>query len=94
VFLARIKYQLYFEAKILLRKTDIDGLINHSHGRFQFVDVNIDDIIYRLINIYAPNDDRDRCEFFEDVYPYVMTTNNKIFGGDFNCIGNPKIDIF
>jgi hypothetical protein len=31
-----------------------------------------------LINIYAPNDDRDRCEFFEDVYPYVMTTNNKI----------------
>jgi hypothetical protein len=21
-----------------------------------------------------------------------MTTNNKIFGGDFNCIGNPKID--
>ena len=78
-----ISYNLNFN--VIKYHKDLDG-------RFQFVDVNIDDIIYRLINIYAPNDDKDRCEFFEDVYPYVMTTNNKIFGGDFNCIGNPKID--
>ena len=30
-------------------------------GRFQFVDIDIDEIIYRLININAPNDDRDWC---------------------------------
>ena len=61
-------------------------------GRFQFVDVLIDGIPFRLINIYAPNNNVLRKEFFDDIYPFIMSKNMKILGGDFNCIDNPSID--
>ena len=61
-------------------------------GRFQFVDVSIDNVLYRLINIYAPNNKVERKDFFDDIYPFLITRNVKIFGGDFNCIENLKLD--
>ena len=61
-------------------------------GRFQYVDVLINSIKYRLINIYCPNDSCERKEFLNDIYPFIMCNYNKIFAGDFNCIDKPKID--
>jgi hypothetical protein len=34
----------------------------------------------------------ERKEFFEVVYPFILTKDCKIFGGDFNCIINSKLD--
>ena len=56
-------------------------------GRFQFVDVSIDNVIYRLINVYAPNNKVEGKDFFfDDISPFLITQNIKIFDGDFNCI--------
>ena len=57
-------------------------------GRFQYID--IDCIPYWLLNIYAPTNECERKELFEDVYPFILTKNCIIFGGDFNCIINSK----
>ena len=74
----------------------LDFKINKFHrdleGRFQYIDVDIDCIPYRLLNIYAPTNECERKEFFEDVYPFILTKDCKIFGGDFNCIINSKLD--
>ena len=61
-------------------------------GRFQYIDVKINNVNYRLLNVYAPNDESERREFFNDIYPYVLTNNCKIFSGDFNCIMNSNLD--
>ena len=61
-------------------------------GRFQYIDIVIDNVPYKLINIYAPTNSVLRKEFFDDIYPYIMSQNMKIIGGDFNCIDNPLID--
>lgn len=61
-------------------------------GRFLFVDLLIENIPFRLINIYAPNKELDRKEFFNDLTKYVVCNKNVILGGDFNCILNSKYD--
>ena len=50
-----------------------------------------------LINVYAPNKDKDLLEFLKNLLVTLQKENldsdeNIIMGGDFNCPLNPAID--
>ena len=54
----------------------------------------VDDKVYVLVNIYAPNKDKDSIPFFKKLHTLLQTENldsaeNIIVGGDFNCPLNP-----
>ena len=57
-----------------------------------YVDVSLSNTSVRIINIHAPNDEKERKLFFEDLYPFLLTKIHIILGGDFNCVTDIKID--
>ena len=66
-------------------------------GRYIIVKAVIKDKTYVLINIYAPNKDKDLINFFKNLFAILQKENleseeNIIIGGDFNCPLNPEID--
>ena len=66
-------------------------------GRFIIVKAEIADTTYVLINIYAPNKDKEIVNFFQDLTTVLKKENldteeNIIVGGDFNCPINPITD--
>ena len=73
-----------------LRSKTIDAL-----GRYIILKVEIKDKIYVLINIYAPNKDKDSFKFFADLLArmkYLDEEENIIIGGDLNCPLNTILD--
>ena len=73
------------EIKITKYYLDLDG-------RLVYVDVCYCNINFRIITVYAPNDEKDRNVFFEELYPFLVTKNHIILGGDFNCVSDVKLD--
>ena len=66
-------------------------------GRFIILKADIKDKTYVLINVYAPNKDKDLISFFNNLLAMLQRENldsedNIIIGGDFNCPLNPEID--
>ena len=68
-------------------------------GRFIILKADIKDKAYTyvLINVYAPNKDKDLISFFSNLLATLQKENldsedNIIIGGDFNCPLNPEID--
>ena len=66
-------------------------------GRYIIVKAVIQDKTYVLINIYAPNKDKDIINFFKNLFAVLQKENleseeNIIIGGDFNCPLNPELD--
>lgn len=66
-------------------------------GRFIILKADIKDKTYVLINVYAPNKDKDILSFFNNLLATLQKENldsedNIIIGGDFNCPLNPEID--
>ena len=66
-------------------------------GRFTILKAESADTTYVLINIYAPNKDKEIAKFFQDLTTVLKKENldteeNIIVGGDFNCPINPIID--
>ena len=77
-----VKEQLDF--KLISLKTD-------SLGRYIFLETEIQDSSFFLLNIYAPNKCAEQCVFFskltEDVKDFVTDADRSIIvGGDFNVI--------
>ena len=59
--------------------------------------VDIEDKVYVLVNIYAPNKDKVTCKFFQSLHNTLQSEDldceeNIICGGDFNCPLNPMLD--
>ena len=59
--------------------------------------IQIDDKVYVLVNIYAPNKDKDLIQFFRKLHGLLQmedldSEENIILGGDFNCPLNPALD--
>ena len=58
--------------------------------------MDIKDKTYLLINIYAPNKDKDFLTFFNKLVAILQKENleseDTIIGGDFNCPLNPVVD--
>ena len=66
-------------------------------GRFIILKADIKGKTYVLINVYAPNKDKDILSFFNNLLATLQKENldsedNIIIGGDFNCPLNPEID--
>ena len=66
-------------------------------GHFIILKAEIADTTYVLINIYAPNKDKEIVKFFKDLTAVLKKENldteeNVIVEGDFNCPINPVID--
>ena len=66
-------------------------------GRYLMIKAEIKDIMYILINIYAPNKDTNIVNFFNNLLMTLRKNDfdeeeNIIIGGDFNCPLNPLLD--
>ena len=71
---------------------DVKHIDFDSFGRYVCVDLKFNDYEIRCISIYAPNNEKERKDFFQDIYKLFVTKNAIILGGDFNCVGNLEYD--
>ena len=85
----------------ILFKNGIDCTINHKivdlDGRYITLKACIQDKDYVLINVYAPNKDKDQVNFFNNLLSILQNENldsvdNIILGGDRNCSLDPLLD--
>ena len=79
-----------FDFKLISSKTD-------SLGRYIFLEAEIQDSSFVLLNIYAPNKCAEQCVFFsklnEDLKDFVMDADKSIIvGGDLNVIFDQDLD--
>ena len=63
-----------------------------DHGRYVIIDLKIADVIYTVVNIYAPN--KDCPDFFKKVDEDLDKFHcvNIIYDGDLNCVFNLSLD--
>ena len=52
------------------------------------VTANINNVIMKLVNVYAPVIAKERKHFFSSLYKYLPGRHPTILGGDFNCVTN------
>ena len=57
-----------------------------QEGRFNFIDMKMDNKILTLVNIYAPNNDNPT--FFQNLLDHLLSFECEeiIMGGDFNLV--------
>ena len=70
-------------------------MLNHHSsfdGRIVLINIELDENVYTVVNIYAPNNEVGRAEFFRKLIKWISqysdNTNNLIIMGDFNCCLN------
>ena len=82
-------------------KNGLDCKVQHTildpMGRYIILKADIKDSRYVLINVYAPNKDKDQIEFVKNLLVILQKENldteeKVIMGGDFNCPLNPAYD--
>jgi exonuclease III len=65
-------------------------------GRILIVELNINNTIYYIINVYAPSssDEKEKLNFLEKLNNELnpIMNNNIIIGGDWNVVLDPQID--
>lgn len=77
----------------ILFKKDIPLSIFDSHrsidGRKLLVNLKYEEITFSIVNVYAPNYDQQRLEFFKRlksfIFKYSVNIENVAVCGDFNC---------
>ena len=84
-----------------MMKNNLDCTIHHTvldpMGRYINLKADIKDTTYVLINVQAPNKDKDLIEFLKSLLITLKKENldsedSTIMGGDFNCPLNPATD--
>ena len=71
---------------------DIESLVIDKDGRYIHFVLVIDNHRYKLVNIYAPNNERHRVKFFQDMNNWVDIDEYNLVGGDYNCTQMSNID--
>ena len=71
---------------------EIVALNRDMHGRLLCVNVNINNVKMKLVNVYAPVVPKERKHFFSSLYKYLPGRDITILGGDFNCVTNVSLD--
>ncbi|MGL5598918.1 MAG: endonuclease/exonuclease/phosphatase family protein, partial [Aeromonas sp.] len=56
------------------------------NGRLLCVDVAVDNIPFRIINVYCSPDLQDRIETLKTIAPLLVCGQPVVMGGDFNCL--------
>jgi len=80
-------------AIIVLNPTiNIDSFQTDIEGRLLYVDLSVHNVKLRVVNVYAPNIEIERNEFFENLNTYLVTSRHVILVGDFNCVLNTRLD--
>ena len=79
---------------ILFRKNAGIKILSYTEivkGRILEAKIEIDDDIFNVHNVYAPNSFKERTLFFEKYNNVVnkISNNNCIVAGDFNCVSHP-----
>lgn len=59
---------------------DITKYFYDLDGRFVYVDCKIKNCDFRLLNVYAPNNECDRKLFFQDIVPHIVTKRHIVLG--------------
>ena len=62
------------------------------YGRMINVKLSLHDWQFQIMCIYAPNDPKDRSEFFSDLWRHTFLGIPLFLGGDFNCIDSLELD--
>ncbi|CAH2299322.1 Hypothetical predicted protein [Pelobates cultripes] len=77
---------------ILLKDVDvsINRVIELQKGRCVVLDVSMGRQPFRIINIYGPQSKWERKRLFIEIEPYLYTSQQILFGGDFNTITRPQ----
>ena len=73
-------------------KGKITKFLNDLDGRIVAIQIEHDNIITNVMNVYAPTLGPDRKAFFDNLWHYKTGDNNIILSGDFNCIENTLLD--
>ena len=68
------------------------NLFHDPVGRYVLVNVEIDGQQFCIINIYAPNNIKERKVFFNNLDRHLVGRKQIILAGDFNCVENLTID--
>ena len=85
----------------IMIQNGLDCKIHHTildpMGRYIILNADINDSTYVLINVYAPNKDKDHIEFVNNLLTTLKKENldseeKIIMRGDFNCPLNPAYD--
>ena len=71
---------------------DVTSKFVDIEGRLIAVDVKINNIGFRLLNVYAPNKPSERKLFFQNMQQFLLFNSSMILCGDFNCVENAVLD--
>ena len=75
---------------------DIENILIDANGRYIIIQVNIDEAVYQVVNIYAPNDEYERVNFFNlimaNLSQHKTENMGTIIGGDYNCVLNSETE--
>ena len=76
-----------------LKYDKIESLIQNE--RFLGVKLHLDNMVLKIINVYAPNPRADKLKFIQDLYSIFnnITKENTIICGDFNIVLDNDLDI-
>ena len=76
------------------KMSKVQKVSRDKEGRLLICDVNIDDQIYTLINIYGSNYDKEGHKLLETVLKLLIEHEcvNIVWGGDFNLVLNSLYD--
>ena len=61
-------------------------------GRYLVLDLEINSVDFRFINVYLPNIVSQRKSFLNIISPFLVTKRKVILGGDFNFVENSDLD--
>ena len=79
----------------IMCSSELRNSIDHTilvQGRVQAIAFTKNDLKFVLLNIYAPNKEKDRKEFFESLHEKIRTSldyDYLILGGDLNTFQSP-----
>ena len=65
-------------------------LRSDNNGRVVSILCSTPNSSFRICNVYAPCDPKERVSFFNDIYTYSRGNEPLVVGGDFNCILHQK----
>ncbi len=73
---------------------DIINVHTSDDGRKLMINISHNGTVFTLVNLYAPNDERERCNFYKNVSKWfnknAMNVENSIVCGDMNCCLNDQ----
>ena len=66
--------------------------IDKKTGRYIYFELIINEHRFKMINIYAPNDSKEREVFFDNMNNWIDLSDDNLAGGDYNCTHDSDLD--